>query len=86
MDKFFDNYEKIIEYIVHLLSQSMDAFYHALTKFFIKVEQMMNRFFQGYFALIYEFYAFMRWTTIPYNWLIIRTWLWYIFNPFDAKP
>jgi len=86
MNNFMTKYENKINHIMHLLESLADAFSHVLTNFFQKSVKYMTQTFKYYATTLYGFYGFMRWSTIPYNWFILRVWQWYISNPAERKP
>jgi hypothetical protein len=86
VETFFEQYEKLILKYVHLLLILIDAFCYAYQKTFNELVNTINRFFNLYKIFMFEFYGLFRWTTFYFNWIIIRTWLWYVFRPFDSKP
>lgn len=86
MDTFFTIYELIIEKFMHLLETLADAFYHVYMKIGLIAEKITNIIYQMYHDIAFSFYSLMRWTTAPYNYIIVTTWLWYIFNPLERQP
>lgn len=86
MNKGLTAYELKIEKIMHLLESLADAFSHGLTHIIKHFVKHSTKAFKTYATTFFQFYTFMRYTTIPYNWLIIKIWQWYVSNPSERKP
>ena len=86
MELFFNLYEKIIDYIVELFD---DAVYLAVSfanKVTIWIQSIFTTIYQNYEGIAKFIYAPFRWTTIPLNYIIVRTGLWYIFRDQHLEP
>ena len=86
MDKIFDTYDSLINNMMHLLENVVDAFCHVYEKLIKLTTSLIVKMSELFNFFIYQFYGLFRWTTFYMNWIIIRTWLWYVFRPFDSKP
>lgn len=82
MEQYYKNIGKFINYIEKIIEMFFKVLFLGFRITAYIKEQIIN----VYSKIALKFYKLMRWMTIPYNWLIIRTWLWYIFYGGENEP
>lgn len=86
IDKIIDKMELIVDRVMHASTLILNIQENIV----MQITGLFNRLFNAILALYEEItmrvYGFFRWTTIPLNFLIIRTFLWYIFKTSGNEP
>lgn len=90
IDSFFEKFEKFFDATMHLVESLLDAFFHAYEICIDLIRKSIVKILDNYILFTKSIYSLFRWSTIPFNFLIVRTWLWYIYgyeesNPLDKK-
>jgi len=86
MDLFFEKYTRFIDASVNVMGALCRA-NHAFTWFIQeRARQVFALILEGYSSVACLIYGPFRWTTIPLNLIIVRTWLWYIFRGDEREP
>lgn len=86
IDHFFENFEKFFDSIMHLVESWLDAFFHGYEFCINSVRKFMIYVLNNYTQFTKIIYGFFRWTTAPFNFIIVRTWLWYVFGYDETNP
>lgn len=86
MDTFFNLYEKIIDSITELFDDAAFIVVAFSNKAIGWIQSFFKIVYQNYEGIAKSIYAPFRWTTIPLNYIIIRTWLWYVLRDQDNEP
>jgi len=86
MNDFMDKYNNLIDKLMHFNEKIGDAFFNVLKKVLKIFDIFFRRINLTYRVFGFIIYPFSRFLTIPFNWLIIRTWLWYVLRAFDSQP
>lgn len=80
VDEMMNVYETITEKIIEGIFNALGYPLKVIQKATFFFQAMMEKIAHEYEQLSMILYSFFRWTTIPINYVIVRTWLWYIFR------
>ncbi|MEM0173855.1 MAG: hypothetical protein QXI16_05050, partial [Sulfolobaceae archaeon] len=83
LEKLMSTFELITDFTMETCTKILDLQENIIKK----ITDFLNRFFNivldTYQAITTSVYTFFRWSTIPFNYIIKRTWLWYVFKTND---
>lgn len=86
LEKIMNKYELCIDRVL----ETTELFLNFQENIIKKITDFLNRFFNfildSYQNITTRCYTFFRWSTIPFNFIIKRTWLWYIFRLTGDEP
>lgn len=80
MDEIMQLYEKITDKILEGIFDVLGYPLIIIQKILDQVHLIIEKVVSEYDRTVTNLYGFFRWTTIPLNYIIVRTWLWYIFR------
>lgn len=86
LEKLMSTFELITDFTMETCTKILDLQENIIKK----ITDFLNRFFNivldTYQTITTSVYTFFRWSTIPFNYIIKRTWLWYVFKTNDDEP
>lgn len=80
------NYYAKIEKVVNIIENIPQILIRLIVRILKPIVKLKELVLQLISMLLRTTYTAMRWLTIPYNWIIVRTWLWYIFYGVGPEP
>lgn len=86
IETLIKKYEEIIDNFIDRLEDFIDKVVNLHIKLIATIVAFLSFIIKRYGELANDVYSFFRWTTIPFNYIIIRTWLWHILRMTEYEP
>lgn len=85
MDAIMEKYELVLESVFNIFEMIVELISKLTMLAMQGVHFVLAKLFDLYDFVKWRLFPFFRWSTIPYNFVIVRTWLYYVYNKNEVK-